>query len=85
MVPSLTIAATVVDWSQLLRVVEAGLVAGVGVSVAFSLLILGALRAGESRQQQRPIAALSYGALATLGLVVCVGAVVFGVSTMLAK
>jgi len=81
----LTAAAKIVDWGQLLEVVEAGLLAGVGISVAFSLLILGTVRAGEARAASRTASALLHGLLALIALIVCVGAVVFGVSTMLAK
>lgn len=78
-------AAKIVDWGQLLEVVEAGLLAGVGISVAFSLLILGTVRFGEARQQSRHASAALHGAVALVAMVVCVGAIVFGVSTMLAK
>ncbi|MBB4664004.1 hypothetical protein [Conexibacter arvalis] len=79
------VAAKIVDWGQLLEVVEAGLIAGVGISVAFSLLILGAVRAGEARQESRTISMVLHGTLAAIMLIVCVGAVGFGVSTMLSK
>lgn len=77
--------AEIVDWGQLLEVVEAGLLAGVGISVAFSLVILGAVRAGEAQQQSRPAAMAFYGVVALVSLAVCIGAVAFGISTMLAK
>jgi hypothetical protein len=79
------LAAKIVDWGQLLEVVEAGLLAGVGISIAFSLIILGAVRAGEAQQQSRPVAMAGYGVVALAGLAVCLGAIVFGISTMLAK
>jgi hypothetical protein len=79
------LASKIVDWGQLLEVVEAGLIAGVGISVAFSLLILGTVRLGEARQQARHGAAFFHGLLALVALAVCVGAIAFGVSTMLAK
>lgn len=79
------LAAKIVDWGQLLEVIEAGLIAGVGISIAFSFIILGAVRAGEAQQQSQPARMAGYGAIALLGLAVCIGAVVFGVSTMLAK
>lgn len=79
------LAANVVDWGQLLQVVEAGLIAGVGISVAFSLVILGTVRFAEHRAQERHVQAAAHGALALVALVICVGAVIFGVSTMLAK
>ena len=78
-------AAKVVDWGQLLEVVEAGLIAGVGITVAFSLLILGTVRASEARQQSRSGKMVLHGAIAALALAVCVGAVGFGVSSMLTK
>ncbi|MDW5598337.1 hypothetical protein VSS74_28520 [Conexibacter stalactiti] len=79
------LAAKIVDWGQLLEVVEAGLIAGVGISIAFSLLILGTVRAGEAQQQSRPLPMVGYGAIALIGLAICLGAVIFGVSTMLSK
>jgi len=78
-------AAKIVDWGQLLEVVEAGLIAGVGISIAFSLLILGAVRATEARHESRTGSMVLHGALAAVALAVCVGAVGFGVSTMLSK
>lgn len=83
--PLAPLAAKVVDWGQLLEVVEAGMLAGVGISVAFSLLILGTVRFGEAREASRHGAAVLHGVLALVAMVVCVGAIVFGVSTMLAK
>ncbi|ADB51305.1 hypothetical protein [Conexibacter woesei] len=79
------LAAKIVDWGQLLEVVEAGLIAGVGISVAFSLVILGTVRASEAQQQSRTVALVGYGALAIVAVAVCIGAVIFGVSTMLTK
>ncbi len=78
-------AAKIVDWGQLLEVVEAGAIAGIGITVAFSLLILGAVRFGEARQESRHGASIAHGTLALLAMAVCLGAIVFGVSTMLTK
>ncbi|MDO8184836.1 hypothetical protein Q5424_06280 [Conexibacter sp. JD483] len=77
--------AEIVDWGQLLEVVLVGLLAGTGISIAFSLVLLGAVRAGEAQQQSRPAAMAGYGAVALIGLAVCIGAIVFGISTMLSK
>ncbi len=76
--------ATVVDVGQLLEVVEASLIAGVGISIAFSLVIRGAVRASEHRQT-RPLSAGLHGLMAVVALLVCLAAIVFGVSTMLSK
>ena len=76
--------ASVVDLGQLLEVVEASLIAGIGISIAFSLVIRGAVRASEHRQT-RPFSAGVHAALALVALLACLAAIVFGVSTMLSK
>jgi uncharacterized iron-regulated membrane protein len=77
-------SATIVDFGQLAQVVEVALIAGVGVSLAFSLVIRGAVRAGEHRRA-RPIAAGAHAVLAIAGLLVVLAAIVVGVSAMLSK
>jgi hypothetical protein len=75
---------SVVDLGQLLEVVEASLIAGIGISIAFSLVIRGAVRASEHRQT-RPISAGLHGLMAVVALIACLVAIGFGVSTMLSK
>jgi len=77
-------ATKIVDLGQLAQVVEVALVAGIGVSLAFSLVIRGAVRAGEHRRT-RPVVAGAHALLAAVGLLVVLAAIVFGVSTMLSK
>jgi len=77
-------ATKIVDLGQLAQVVEVALVAGIGVSLAFSLVIRGAVRAGEHRRT-RPVVAGAHALLAAAGLLVVLAAIVFGVSTMLSK
>jgi hypothetical protein len=79
------LAADVVDVAQLLSVVEAAMIAAIGVGICFSLAIRGAVRAGEARQQSRTIAAGAHAALAVVAFVACLGAIAFGVSVMLSK
>jgi hypothetical protein len=79
------IATQIVDVSQLLGVVEAAVIAGVGVSIAFSIVIRGAIRAGERRSQARPLAAGAHAVLACVALATCLGAIAFGISVMLTK
>lgn len=79
------IATKILDVSQLLRVIGSALTAGIGVSLFFSLVIYGAVRAGEHRHQSRPVVAGAHVLLATLALAVCLAAIVFGVSVMLKK
>ncbi|MGB2712221.1 MAG: hypothetical protein WBC33_11975 [Conexibacter sp.] len=79
------LASEVIDAGQLAQVVEAAVIAGIGVCIAFSLVIRGAVRADEHRQRSRPLAAGAYAVLATLALLACLGAIALGVSVMLSK
>ena len=78
------LATKILDVGQLWQVVEASLIAGIGVAIAFSLVIRGAVRFAEHRHT-RPLAAGGHALVALLGMLVVLGAIVFGVSTMLAK
>lgn len=78
------LATKIVDVGQLAQVVEVALVAGIAVSIAFSLVIRGAVRAGEHRRE-RPVLAGAHALLAVAGLLVVAAAIGFGISTMLAK
>ncbi len=79
------VAATkVVDVGQLAQVIYVALIAGLVISVAFSLVICGAVRAGE-HGRARPVRAGVHAVLATLGLLVVAAAIVYGISVMLSK
>jgi hypothetical protein len=77
--------ATVVDTGALLKTVGASLVAGVGVTLAFSVAIYGSVRFVELSGDERRIAAIAAGALALLGLAVSVAAVALGIVVMTSK
>jgi hypothetical protein len=79
------VIATVIDWAALRDVVVASLAAGVGVTVAFSLAILGLTRLADMRRDGRVVEAWAYAGLATVGLAVCAAAVVFGILLMTSK
>jgi hypothetical protein len=74
-----------VDFHALGQVVWVSLVAGVGVSVLFSLVIFGADKAGDARRAGQESQALAYGVLAVVAMVVFSVAVVVGVVVMLRK
>jgi hypothetical protein len=78
------LATKIVDFGQLAQVVYVSLIAGVGVSLAFSIVIRGAVRAGEHRRS-RPVVAGAHALMAVVGMLVVLSAIVFGVSTMLSK
>jgi hypothetical protein len=77
--------ATVVETKELLQSVVAALIAGIGVTTSFSLLIFGAIRGAELRRDERPLLATAAGALATLGLAVTIAAIVLGIVAMTTK
>jgi hypothetical protein len=74
-----------IDFHALGQVIWVSLVAGVGVSVLFSLVIFGADKAGDARREGQEGQALGYGALAVAAMLVFSVAVVVGVIVMLRK
>jgi predicted RND superfamily exporter protein len=77
--------AEIVDVNTLARVGVAALIAGVGVTIVFSLAIHGAVRFVDSRRDGRPLEAWAYGALLTLSLLASAGALVLGFVVMTTK
>ena len=77
--------AEIVDVDTLLKVVGAAFAAGVGVTVAFALAIVGATRMVEMRRDGRGIEAGGYAALMIVALTVSAAAVAFGVIVMTTK
>ena len=69
----------IVDWDALLTVIWASLVAGIGVTAAFGFAILGGVRAVDLRRDGRVVEATLFGVVGVVGLVVVVGAIVFGI------
>jgi hypothetical protein len=74
-----------VDVGGLVEVVWVSLLAGVGVTLTFSLVVLGSGRSAEARRTGRSSAATAYAGLAALAFLVFVAGVVFGVNVMLSK
>jgi hypothetical protein len=76
----------VVDWEKLGQVVLYSLIAGVGVTVCFSLAILGAIRFAEVRRGGGGGGgAVGYALLAALGLTATVAAAVVAIVVMTSK
>jgi hypothetical protein len=73
----MTLVGTV-DWDALLTAVWASLVAGVGVSAAFGVAILGGARAVELRRDGYAGGAVLFAVVGLLGALVVVAAIVFG-------
>jgi hypothetical protein len=74
-----------VDAAGLLEVIWVSLVAGVSVTLTFSLIVLGSVRGATSRRSGADGAAFAYGALAVFAFAVFVAGVVFGLNIMLSK
>lgn len=77
--------ATVVEKKALLETVAASLIAGVGVTAAFSLVIFGVTRSADMVRDERPLLATVAGALAVLGGAVVIASIVFGIVVMTTK
>ena len=74
-----------IDWGQLFELVWAGALAGVGVSIAFATLILGATRAADHRRADRARVASAYIVLGAVAAFAFAGSVVFGVYVIVSK
>ncbi len=73
----------VVEWSLIFEVVWVSLVAGIGVTILFSLVVFGSSRAMEARREGENPA--PYGALAVLMMLAFLGAVALGLAIILNK
>jgi len=72
-------SAAAIASNALLKMLYSSLIAGIGISLVFSVAILAAVRSSERRRDHRSNAAIAYGALAASALVVSGAIVVYGV------
>lgn len=77
--------AVVVETRELLETVIASIIAGVGVTVIFSVAIWGVARFVDLSRGERPFAAGMAAGLAGLALIATLGSVVFGIVIMTSK
>jgi hypothetical protein len=77
--------ATVVDTEALRDTVLASLVAGIGISIVFSLAIYGVSRSIDSSRDGRRGSAAAFAGLGILGLLASAAAIVFGIIVMTSK
>lgn len=77
--------ATIVQWKELGQTVVASLVAGVGITFAFSLGIWGSGQFAELNRNDRPVAATVAGVVAALAFLAVAVAVVAGIVVMTQK
>lgn len=74
--------ATLVEGKELLQTVVFSTVAGLGVTLAFSVAIWGVGRFGELSRSDKPVAAGGAALIAALGLLVVGAAIAFGIVVM---
>jgi hypothetical protein len=79
------VIATVVDWAALGKVVLYSFAGAIGVMIATSLAILGAIRFADMRRDERIIEAGAFAVLAVVGFAVSAGAIVLGIVVMMSK
>lgn len=77
--------ATIVDTADLWQVVWVSLAAGIGVTGAFGLVILGGSRAMDLGRDGHAGLALLYGAVCGLALTTVAAAIVFGIVGLVDK
>jgi hypothetical protein len=77
--------AVVVETKDLLETVAASLIAGVGVTVIFSIAIWGAARFADLNRDERPLAAGAAALVAALALALTFASVAFGIVVMTRK
>jgi hypothetical protein len=71
--------ASIVDWDALLTVVWASVAAGIGVTAAYGLVILGTTRAVDLSRDGRIGEAVLFGVVGAVGIVTVCAAIVFGI------
>jgi len=77
--------AVIVQTKELIETVIASLLAGVGITVVFSVGIWGAARFADLSRAERPLAAGAAAMTAALAGLVTAAAVVFGIVIMSSK
>lgn len=77
--------ATIVDTQALLKTIAAAFITGVGVTLIFSLAILGASRFVDMTRDGRPAAAIAFGAVGVAALLAAGTAVTIAIIVMTQK
>lgn len=77
--------AQIVETKEMVQTVVFAFVAGVGVTLIYSVAIWGAARFVDLSQEDRPVAAVAAAVVSGLALLAVVAAVVIGVLVMTSK
>jgi hypothetical protein len=79
------VLATLVDSKALLQSVVASVVAGVGITTAFAILVFGVARSADMARNERPALATAAGVLAALAFLAVAASIVLGIVVMTTK
>jgi hypothetical protein len=79
------IVAKIIDPHAAWQAIWTAAVAGVGVTIVFSIAVLGATRAADLRRDDRDAQALLYAAIGLLGFAATIGAVVYAITLITTK
>jgi hypothetical protein len=79
------LVAALVETEELLETALYASIAGIGLTLVFSLAIWGATRFADLSRDERPAAAAAAAALTTIALITCLAAIVVGIVVMAQK
>jgi hypothetical protein len=79
------IVAKIIDTHAAWQAIWTAAVAGVGISIVFSLAVLGATRSTDLRRDDRDGQAMVYGVLALVAFAATIGAVVYAITLITTK
>ena len=79
------IAAEIIDWNAAWQAIWTAAVAGVGVTVVFSVAVLGATRTADMRRDRRPAQAAFFGVVALAAVAGTLAAVVYAITLITTK
>jgi hypothetical protein len=74
-----------IEWNKIGELLWVAPLAGLAVSMAFALLILGISRAGDARRDRAGAAAVAYSALAIVSALAFFAVVVYGIEIITTK
>jgi hypothetical protein len=81
----LLLLSAIVDKDALVKMLWTASLAGIGVTAAFGVAIVGAARAVDAGRDGRPIDAALFGLLGAFALAVVGGAIAYGIVVMIEK
>ena len=79
------IVAKIIDPQAAWQAIWTAAVAGVGVTIVFSIAVLGATRAADLRRDDRDAQAVLYAGLGLLGFAATIAAVVYAITLITTK